>query len=154
MSVKKFGKHRSVDPRYYNVPYKYLTSVRGKNVDGKDKWRYETYEEFRAKYKDRWGKDITEEEFKAAIKYYKENRPDWDRDGDIREKIILKEGKDKSLCIVDFFGKKLALVGWRNNKTYSISMPKVYPIIWEGKKGYILYHDQKLLFTDKWGWVI
>lgn len=137
MSVKKFGKYRSVDPRYYNVPYKYLTSVRGKNVDGKD----------------RWGKDITEEEFNAVVKYYKENRPDWDRNGDIREKITIKEGKDKSLCIVDFFGKRLALVGWRNNKTYSISMPKIYPIVWEGKKGYILYHDQKLLFTDRWGWV-
>ena len=151
MSVKKFGKNRSVDPRYYNVPYKYIMGkVRGSNPDGKDKFEYETYEEFRERYKDRWGEDISKEGFEAAVKYSQEHG--WG--GDIRQKRIIKEGKDKSLVIVDFFGKKLALVGWRNNKTFSVGIPKVVPIVWEGDKGYILWHDKKILFTDDSGWVL
>lgn len=60
---------------------------------------------------------------------------------------------NKELCILTFYGKKKALVGWRNTNTYNVSMPKLCSIKWKGNNGYILYKNKEILFTDKNGWV-
>jgi hypothetical protein len=70
-----------------------------------------------------------------------------------RKPIEVMKNKDKTLCIVDFFGKKKALVGWRNNEKCSISMPKICPIVYKKGKGFILYKGKEILFTDSSGWV-
>ena len=97
MSIKKFGKNRCVDHRYYNVPYKYIVSRKFKGGSNNGQG-------------------------------------------------------DKDLCIVDFFGG-FALVGWRNNREHSISMPKLCRIINKNGKEYFKWRGKKVLFSDSSGWV-
>ena len=160
MSVNKFGKNRSVDSRYYNVPYKYLTSIDGRHVKPKS-WKTMSFKEWKAdneRLEKKWAEMLgdtyknehTEEELKSM---YKEALKD-----DIlyptmyKPKELLKN-RDKTLCIVDFFGKKKALVGWRNNERCTISMPKICPIVYKNGKGYIVYRGKEIEFTSKGGWV-
>lgn len=145
--MNKFGKNREVDSRYLNVPYKYL-NYRGANCNSKPIYRYETYEEWKERMNDFIDancliNNLTKKDYENS------------KNNSIYvKKILVKEGRDKSLCIVDFFGKNLALVGWRNNNTYKIGMTKICKIVWRKNKGYINYNGKLLLFTDKYGWVI
>ena len=68
--------------------------------------------------------------------------------------IELGEKEDKTLCIVDFFGNKYALVGWRNNSSYSISMPKLCKLIKKDGKYYIKYKDKLIKISGGSGWVL
>lgn len=65
-----------------------------------------------------------------------------------------KEAKDKTLCIIDFYGNDKALVGWRNNKTCKIGMTKIYPVVKKGSKYYLNYKDNLILISNVGGWVI
>lgn len=154
--MNKFGKNRSVDYRYLNVPIKYILNYTGQHEDGKDHWRNITYEEWREEtkkfYKDFDGSDATEdqlcrEEYDACMKFA-------DELGSQTYKIKTKEAKDKTLCIVDIFGKKKALVAWRNNKTCKMGMTRLCPLIWEHGKLYLKYKDNMILLSGTGGWVI
>lgn len=96
-SVNKFGKNRSVDSLYLNVPIKYIVNT---------------------------------EEFNGA-----------------------NEGMDKTLCIVDFYGKNKALVAWRNNEKCKMGMTHICPIIYKNKNYYIVYRGREILISDDSGWV-
>jgi len=152
MSVKKFGKNRSVDRRYYNVPYKYIlvgSEFKGgsKTTNGGKITRFETYEE--------WAESMRNSVFAryANINRYtyndlRRNHPE------VLRQIDLNEKEDKTLCIVDFFGNKYALVGWRNNHSYSISMPKLCKLIKKNGKYYVKYKDKLIKISGVSGWVL
>ena len=150
MSILKFGKNREADDRYLNVPIKYLTSYRGSNPDGKDKYEYPSYEKWVEEsleiFKkleldddDRW--DLTREAYEA------------DKESGWIEKELVKKGKDKTLCIVDICGKKNALVAWRNNDTCKMGMTRLCKLVYKGKKVYIKYRGKLILISDPNGWV-
>ena len=164
MSVNKFGKHRSVDGRYLNVPYKYLTRVDGAYTKPKSS-RLMTLQEFKDEKKricEEWQDECpSDEELKTEFKeLHKKHKNPNDEDEWLTEHVLafnkpieLIKNKNKELCIVDFFGKKKALVGWRNSNKCSISLPKICPIVYKGKKGYIIYKGKKIEFTNQSGWV-
>ena len=62
--------------------------------------------------------------------------------------------KDKTLCIVDFYGKHLALVGWRNGDTFSVGKTRLCRVIHKNGKAYIRYKGNNILISDESGWVI
>ena len=78
--MKKFGKNREVDPRYLNVPVKYITgNVVGSNEGGKDKYEVVPFEEWKNRMES-WSKEnglppheYTLEGYKAWIKFCEEN---------------------------------------------------------------------------------
>lgn len=167
MSVNKFGKNRSVDSRYYNVPYKYLTSVDGKNKQPKNH-RVKTLAEFKEEeiklYKKCKMPIPTNTELKAKYKRMCElygSKSWFDDDLSLDDMLLLDNAetlkntsnRDKTLCIVDFFGKNKAIVGWRNNERCTISMPKICPIVYKKGKGYIIYRGKEIEFTSNGGWV-
>lgn len=155
MSVNKFGKYREVDSRYYNVPYKYITSFKGQHETPKafrtmtlKEWK----DEYKSFYEEIYGREYTDKELKEIYKgCLKDNEF-----GIIETKksMELIKNKDKTLCIVDFFGKSKALVGWRNNDRCTISMPKLCPIVKKGKEYYILYKGRKIIISNTSGWVL
>ena len=166
MSVNKFGKNRSVDIRYLNVPYKYLTSIDGKHEAPKldKKMTLAEYRQMRKELAESWAdlgeKMPSDEEVRADYKALSKQAHKKGEEGldaylilQKRKPIEVMKNKDKTLCIVDFFGKKKALVGWRNNEKCSISMPKICPIVYKRGKGFILYKGKEILFTDSSGWV-
>lgn len=147
--MNKFSKHREVDSTYLNVPIKYILNFNGANQDGKDKYRHETYEEWKKSMEDwierynlSWNMDLSEETYEAV----KSN-------GYIKE-VLVKEAKDKTLCIVDFYGKKKALVAWRNGKTCKMGMTHICPIVYKDKKAYIKYRGNLILISNDSGWVL
>jgi len=159
--MAKFGKYREVDCRYLNVPIKYILNYTGKHEDGKDHYRNRTYEEWLVdKYKlaEQFGEmvslekeNLSREAYEKELKLYKTDEL-WASLGE-RQKILTKEAKDKTLCIVDIFGKN-ALVAWRNNKTYKMGMPKLYPLVWKHGKLYLKYKDNLIQLSNTGGWVI
>jgi hypothetical protein len=166
MSVNKFGKNRSVDIRYLNVPYKYLTSIDGQHEAPKldKKMTLAEYRQMRKELAESWAdlgeKMPSDEEVRADYKALSKQAHKKGEEGldaylilQKRKPIEVMKNKDKTLCIVDFFGKKKALVGWRNNEKCSISMPKICPIVYKKGKGFILYKGKEILFTDSSGWV-
>ena len=152
---RKFGKHREVDCHYLNVPIKYILNYTGKHEDGKDHYRDITYEEWREKtrklyldFDDRepTDRELSRDEYYACLKL--------DEKWDSRTwKVKCKEAKDKTLTIVDIFGKN-ALVGWRNNKTCKMGMTKLCPMIWKHGKLYLKYKDKLIQLSNTGGWVI
>lgn len=60
---------------------------------------------------------------------------------------------DKTLCIIDFFGKSMALVAWRNNDTYKMGMPRLCKVVEKNGKTYIRYKGKLILISDLSGWV-
>ena len=147
---KKFNKNRSVDPRYLNVPVKYITSekVKGANEGGADKYEYESYEEWRQGLIDQFGdvSDFSRESYEKIKQHYKD-------EGIItRNHKLVKKAKDKSLCVIDFYGKN-ALVAWRNNNTCKVGMTKLCPVLQQHGKSYIKYKDKLILISDASGWV-
>ena len=150
--MKKFGKNREVDPLYLNVPIKYILHYTGSNKDGKDKYGPIPFEEWK-KTMEEWDKTsglrpckYTLEDYKAWVKYCEEN-------GYNHHKKLIKEGKDKTLCIVDFYGNDKALVAWRNNKTCKMGMTRICKVVDKGNKSYIKYKGKLVLISDPWGWV-
>jgi len=148
--MNKFGKNREVDSQYLNVPCKYL-NYDGANCNSKPVYRYETYEEWKESMNDFIYDNPIFEYFKNKLS--KKDYENWKKKGLYMKKILVKKGRDKSLCIIDFYGKNLALVGWRNNNTYKMGMTKMCKIVWRKNKGYIDYNGKLLPFTDKYGWV-
>ena len=134
----KFGKNREVDKRYLNVPAKYILNYTGVNEGGKDKYDYPSYEEW-------------VEEMKEFLN--KETFEDFKKSGHVKEKKK-KKGKDKTLCIVDFYGKHLALVGWRNADTFSVGKTRLCRVIYKNDKVYIRYKGKNIPISDKSGWVL
>lgn len=62
--------------------------------------------------------------------------------------------KDKTLCIVDFYGKDKALVAWRNNNTYKMGMTKMCKVIWKKDKMYLRYKGKLIQLSGTGGWVL
>ena len=146
---KKFRKKREVDRLYLNVPVKYVLNYKGANEGGKDKYRSETYDEWKQHCLDSdlfFEAELTEARWKQYVEYCKEN-------GIETKDILVKRGKDKILTIIDFYGKK-ALVAWRNSNTCKVGMTKLCPLIWKHGKLYLKYKDDLILISNKSGWVI
>ena len=158
---KKFGKHREVDSCYLNVPIKYILNYTGQHEDGKDHYRDKTYEEWlidqhhlAEQFPDIIStetQDLSHEAYEKELKLYKKDET-WDF---LREhnRIKVKEAKDKTLTIVDIYGKN-ALVAWRNNKTCKMGMTKLCPLVWKHGKLYLKYKDNFIQLSDTGGWVI
>ena len=151
--MNKFGKNREVDPRYLNVPVKYITHFTGSNEDGKDKYEPIPFEEWKKKMEE-WdklvelpGREYTMEGYEAWKKYCEENGYGY------HYKRLVREGKDKTLCIVDFYGKNKALVAWRNNRTCKMGMTRICRVIEENGKTYIQYRGKNILISNPNGWV-
>lgn len=159
--MAKFGKYREVDCRYLNVPIKYILNYTGKHEDGKDHYRNRTYEEWLAdqyKLAEEFGEmvslkkeNLSREAYEKELKLYKTDDL-WASLGE-KQKILTKKAKDKTLCIVDIFGKN-ALVAWRNNETYKMGMPKLCPLVWKHGKLYLKYKDNLIQLSNTGGWVI
>lgn len=154
---KKFGKNRSVDWRYLHVPLKYLLNFKGgKNHFRAPKYREESYEEWKSGMIKSFGyiydtpekieKELSKEAFEGVRKWQREN------DRNIKE-ILVDKGKDKTLCIIDFYGKN-ALVAWRNNLSCKIGMTKLCPCYEKKGKWYINYKGKEILISTNSGWVI
>ena len=144
----KFGKDREVDERYLNVPVKYITHYDGANCDSKAKYTPETYEEWRASM----------EEFISRNPIFKNCSLSKETYDTLKEKgmlqdVLRKEGRDKTLCIVQFYGEKRALVAWRNNNTMKMGMTHICPVVEKNNKWYINYKDKLILISDPSGWV-
>ena len=151
-SVNKFGKNRSVDHRYLNVPVKYIVAnggFNGANCDSPDKFRTETFEEWK-KRQEEWLEENPI--FKKYSDISKEEYESWKKNGLLKE-VLVKEGRDKTLCIVDFYGKNKALVAWRNNRKCKMGMTHICPIIYKNKNCYIVYRGKEILISDDSGWV-
>lgn len=156
---KKFEKNRSVDWRYYHVPLKYLLKFKGANCNRNPKYKEETYEEWRDGMKEWLVKnewyDTQEEIERATTKEVFESVKKQQEEWGISPKITLVDkGRDKTLCIIDFYGKNHALVAWRNNDTCKIGMTKMCKIIEKNGKFYVRYKDKDILFSDRSGWVL
>ena len=159
--MAKFGKYREVDCRYLNVPIKYILNYTGKHEDGKDHYRNRTYEEWlvdQYKLAEQFGEmvsldkeSLSREAYKKELKLYKTDDL-WASLGE-RQKILTKKAKDKTLCIVDIFGKN-ALVAWRNNETCKMGMPKLCPLIWKHGKLYLKYKNNLIQLSNTGGWVL
>ena len=152
MSVKKFGKNRSVDQGYYNIPYKYIlvgSEFKGgsKTTSGGQVTRPDTYEEWVEKMQGSVFSELVDLSIET-YNYIRRNNPE-----SLGYKVI-KEKEDKDLCIVDFFGDKYALVGWRNNSSCSVSMPKLCRLIKKNGKYYIKYKDKLIKISGGSGWVL
>ena len=76
------------------------------------------------------GREYTMEGYEAWKKYCEENGYGY------HYKRLVREGKDKTLCIVDFYGKNKALVAWRNNRTCKMGMTRICRVIEENGKTY------------------
>jgi len=149
MSIK-FGIFREVDHRYLNVPVKYILRYKGANEDGKDKYEYQTYEEWVETMADFFARNpwldggkgsLTKEVYEAVKK-----------NGGVGQ-VCRKEAKDKTLCIVDFYGDKLALVAWRNNRTCKMGMTRICKVVHKNNNVYIQYRGKLILISDPSGWV-
>lgn len=144
----KFWKNREVDNRYLNVPVKYILHYEGANCDRKEKRTPETYEEWREsmeKFIEQnpifKGSSLSRETYEMLIK--KRLVPEVKR----------KEGRDKTLCIVQFYGKRKALVAWRNNLTCKMGMTQLVNVVEKNRKWYIEYRGKLILISDPNGWV-
>lgn len=152
MSVNKFGKYREVSKYYLDIPYKYIMTYTGANEDPTFKnfseeefdkeWRKHNdklNEEWKAlePFSDRWNEILNI--YKAAWKTAEANAN--------------KAYRSKDLCIVDFFGKNLALVAWRNNETCKVGMPRLCRIKHTKNGRYLLYKNQEIFIDDTSGWV-
>ena len=144
----KFGKNREVDSRYLNVPVKYLIGYLGSNPDGKDKYEYPSYEEWVLQCQKTIEHFELDEEWDLSREAYEEEK----KSGYL-EKELVRMGKDKTLCIVDIYGKKFALVAWRNNHTCKVGMTRICKLIYKDKKVYINYRGKLILISDPSGWV-
>lgn len=157
---RKFGKYREVDSRYLNVPIKYILNYIGKHEDGKNHYRNMTYDEWvvlaRERYKNFLGEEEIEkytsrEAYEHELELYKTDEL-WASIGE-HNKVLVKEAKDKTLTIVDIFGKN-ALVAWRNNKTCKMGMTKLCPLVWKHGKLYLKYKDNLIQLSNTGGWVL
>lgn len=148
---RKFEKNREVDSRYLNVPVKYILNYTGANEDGKDKYEFVSYEEWLKEIND----FITENPvFESERCFLTKKTYQEEKDMGLVRKKKIKEAKDKTLCIIDFYGNDKALVGWRNNKTCKMGMTKIYPVVKKGSKYYLNYKDNLILISNVGGWVI
>lgn len=150
---QKFGKYREVDYRYLNIPVKYCLNHTGANEGGKDKYEVIPFEQWKKKMEE-WDKtsglkpcEYTFEGYKAWIKFNEEN-------GYNCHKQLVKKGEDKTLCIVDFYGKDKALVAWRNNNTCKMGMTKMCKVIWKKDKMYLRYKGKLIQLSGTGGWVL
>jgi hypothetical protein len=145
----KFGKNREVDSLYLNVPVKYILRYTGANDGGINHYRPETYEEWKSSMEEFLSRNPNLREFislsKETYEYLREN-------GGLKD-VLSKKAKDKTLCIVQFYGKKSALVAWRNNNTYKMGMTRLCKVVEKNGKVYIEYKGKLVLISDPSGWV-
>ncbi len=147
---KKFNKNREVDSLYFNVPIKYILNYNGKNTSGYNKYREETYEEWK-KRQEEW--IIKNPIFKDFLNINLKTYNSWKKEG-LLEKKLTKKGVDKTLCIIDFYGKNKALVGWRNNTTCKMGMTHICNVFTKNNKVYLKYKDKDILISNNSGWVL
>jgi len=155
---KKFEKNRSVDWRYLHVPLKYLLNFKGANCNKYPKYRNETYEEWKNGMLEWYAKNNWMNETKEEIEKYvtkemfeevKRQEKKW---GQEPKQILVDKGRNKTLCIIDFYGKN-ALVAWRNNDSCKIGMTRLCQCYKKKNKWYIKYKDKEILISDNNGWV-
>lgn len=145
---QKFKKYREVDHRYLNVPIKYCLNYTGANEDGKDKYDFPSYEEWVKKCQKVVENFGLEWEWDFSKEAYKEEKK-----SGYMEKELVKTGTDKTLCIVDFYGKDKALVAWRNNNTCKMGMTKMCKVVWKKDKMYLRYRGNLIPLSGTGGWV-
>ena len=143
----KFKKNREVDSKYLIVPVKYITNYPGSNHWGCDKFRNESYEEWTEKIN-----EVNQRFPEFAEEPTPENYTAW-KEGGYLDKKLEKKGKDKTLCIIDFYGKNWALVAWRNNNTGKVGMVHKCRVVTKNDKEYIKYRGNLILISDHSGWV-
>ena len=149
--AKKFNKNRSVDSRYLNVPIKYVLNYKGANIGSEDKYEDEPYEEWRRGMLDKWGHILNESNVSREV--FEEIKKRGQEKGiSLLRKKLIKKGKDKTLCIIDFYGNN-ALVAWRNNKTRKVGMTRLCPVLQKNGKAYLQYKDKLILISNDSGWV-
>ena len=68
------------------------------------------------------------------------------------KQILVDKGRNKTLCIIDFYGKN-ALVAWRNNDSCKVGMTKLCPCYKKKNKWYIKYKGKDIIISDNSGWV-
>lgn len=148
--IKKFGKNRSVDSKWLNVPIKYMSEVTGSNTGSNGKYvslsLKEQYENYVKWHNDNnWfnSTPMSIEEYKDYLKKFPDaNESEW-----------VPAKHDKTFCIIEL-SKNWATCGWRNNETYSIGMPIKCRVVKKGKKVGIIYKDKfYLINTSSSGWV-
>lgn len=126
--MTKFGKHRSVDDRYWVVPIKYCSEVPNSR-----KVSYEATE-------------FDEEACKEAIKK-KEDL--W---GTKFSKMVIKKMKKFDFVIMDIMGNNL-VCAWRNSYTGRVGRPFLCcKATRNGKDGFI-YKNKFYSLETKYGWV-
>ena len=144
----KFGKNREVDKYYLNVPVKYILHYDGANCDRKAQYTPETYEEWRASMED----FIKRNPIFKNTSLSKETYEMLKANGHVQN-VLRKESRDKTLCIVQFYGNHLALVAWRNNNTFKMGMTRICLVVEKNDKFYIKYRGKLILISDPSGWV-
>ncbi|WQJ53455.1 MAG: hypothetical protein [Wendovervirus sonii] len=156
MSINKFEKYRAVDNHYLNVPYKYILDYNGSNMNPKYKVfsRDEAFEQWGKENPDDYNKWISgcPNDVDAQIEYEKIGKK-INAYFDALEQANNLKNRNKTLCIVDFFGKNKALVAWRNNKTYKMGMTRLCKIIHKKQGRYLLYKGHEIFIDQSNGWV-
>jgi len=157
MSICKFEKYRSVNEYYLNVPYKYITNYDGANMnptykvfsreDALNAWAEKNPEDYKIFDETFCTSDTKLREIHEEIGQHIEEYID-----KLEEKNELKNC-DKTLCIVDFFGKHLALVAWRNNNTCTMGMPKLCRLKNKNNHVYLIYKGKEIRIDEHTGWV-
>lgn len=156
---KKFKKNRSVDLRYLHVPLKYLLNFKGSNCNKYPKYREETYEEWKNGMLEWYAKNNWYEENSEALEkelskeVFESVKEQQKKLGQEQKQILVDKGRNKTLCIIDFYGKN-ALVAWRNNDSCKIGMTRLCRCYKKKNKWYIKYKDKEILISDNSGWVI
>lgn len=136
--IKKFGKDRAVDPRWLNVPIKYMTEVKGSDTESKRRevpaeTVEEAYNEYKAWCADMdWDDDMTLEQYRECVEK-----------GEIALRMkSIPPKNDKDFCILEL-SKRQATCAWRNNQTCKVGMTFVCKVD-EHKDGTvgIVYKDK------------
>lgn len=136
--MKKFGKNRSVDSSWLNIPAKYCFGVNGRYTNRK-------YKELKIPESELEKLDIFSDEWNEQYKKLKEKY--------LNPQLILKQNYDKDFVIIEFYGKSKCLCAWRNNIACKMGMTFICPIIKRNKKYYVKYKNQLISLETNSGWV-
>lgn len=141
---KKFDKYRDVYPTWLHTPTCYILSMYDRGSNNRERY---------TEYKEEPKIPTTED-----VEQYKEkyDLDDWGAVNKFMDEHILKvpviKHKDKEFCIIEFYGKKGMLCGWRNVDTCKMGMP--FFVKYAKKNGINgFYYKNQFIKFPKYGWV-